>query len=134
MNHKHLRVETCSSFLHGEDKDGTKRVKMIIVPPVSNKDVPAADADKACIICLTNEPTCAALPCGHLNFAWGVRGMKERGTCFFTQVLVIYGDTMTHHPHNYNRAHKSIKGFPWVGIDSWNDSLITNRQGEMLFM
>ncbi len=46
-----------------------KRLKQQVkVPSESHEDKPATNLEKTCIICLVNEPVCAALPCGHLNF------------------------------------------------------------------
>lgn len=65
-----------SNYLEEGDSHGyenpqpkPKRQKQQVkVPSESHEDKPATNLEKTCIICLVNEPVCAALPCGHLNF------------------------------------------------------------------
>ena len=49
-----------------ERERSVKRVKTIHIPSADHEDKPASN--KACVVCLVNEPLCAALPCGHLAF------------------------------------------------------------------
>lgn len=43
-----------------------KRQKTIRVPSEDHED--RTTSNKACVVCLVNEPLCAALPCGHFSF------------------------------------------------------------------
>lgn len=84
-NHGYRREETDSSD-SSEEEDSSedvlpqpKRQKTINIPSESHEDKPAANPEKTCIVCLVNEPVCAALPCGHMNFCVGcsrVMGLK----------------------------------------------------------
>ena len=63
------RFNTVNGFLYEELLEENVSVPLEIkVPLESNTDSLATDAEKTCIVCLTNQATCAALPCGHLAF------------------------------------------------------------------
>lgn len=77
---------------------GIKFSRSTVVPSESIADSLANDGQDTCVVCFYNEPTCAALPCGHRRFcAECSRLLKDTIRCPICRRVVIEFKYMTGH-------------------------------------